>query len=108
GAPGKSRERCDSMRSVGVVVGDDVAACRKAIKARLALYVGGMGARERNFYNQLACRYGYEGEAKVVQDLYLAGRKAEAEAAVPHAPVDDGALCGPRQRIRDRLPPRTS
>ncbi len=107
-APGKSRERFDIMPSVGVVVGEDVAECRKAIKARLALYVGGMGARERNFYNQLACRYGYEGEAKVVQDLYLAGRKAEAEAAVPDALVDDVALCGPRERIRERLTQWTS
>jgi len=103
GAPGKSRERFDIMPSVGVVVGDDVVACRTAIKARLALYVGGMGARERNFYNQLACRYGYEAAAKTIQDLYLAGRKAEAEAAVPDALVDDVALCGPRERIRERL-----
>ncbi len=102
-APGKSRERFDIMPSVGVVVGDDVVACRKPIKARLALYVGGMGARERNFYNQLAGRYGYEAEAKTIQDLYLAGRKAEAEAAVPDALVDDVALCGPRERIRERL-----
>jgi len=107
-APGKSRERFDIMPSVGVVVGDDVGACRKAIKARLALYVGGMGARGRNFYNQLACRYGYEDEAKVIQDRYLAGRKAEAEAAVPDALVDDVALCGPRERIRERLTQWTS
>ena len=102
-APGKSRERFDIMPSVGVVVGDDVAACRQPIKARLALYVGGMGARERNFYNQLACRYGYEEAAKTIQDLYLAGRKADAEAAVPDRLVDDVALCGPRERIRERL-----
>jgi F420-dependent oxidoreductase-like protein len=102
-APGKSRERFEIMPSVGVVVGDDVAACRAPMKARLALYVGGMGARERNFYNQLTCRYGYEEAAKTIQDLYLAGRKAEAEAAVPDALVDDVALCGPRERIRERL-----
>jgi F420-dependent oxidoreductase-like protein len=102
-APGTSRERFDIMPSVGVVVGDDVAACRKPIKARVALYVGGMGARDRNFYNQLTCRYGYEEAAKTIQDLYLAGRKAEAEAAVPDALVDDVALCGPRERIRERL-----
>jgi F420-dependent oxidoreductase-like protein len=102
-APGKARERFDLMPSVGVIVGDDVAACRAPIKARLALYVGGMGAREQNFYNQLACRYGYEAAARTIQDLYLAGRKAEAEAAVPDALVDDVALCGPRERIRERL-----
>jgi hypothetical protein len=69
----------------------------------LALYVGGMGARGRNFYNDLARRYGYEEAAQRVQDLYLAGRKAEAEAAVPDALADEVALCGPRERIRERL-----
>src|SRR5207249_2247018 len=91
------------MPMVGFVVGDDVAACRATVKARVALYVGGMGARGRNFYNDIACRYGYEAAAKTVQDLYLAGRKAEAEAAVPDALVDEVALCGPRERIRERL-----
>jgi len=85
------------------VVGDDVAACRAGVKARLALYVGGMGARGRNFYNDIACRYGYEDAAKRIQDLYLVGRKADAEAAVPDALVDEVALCGPRERIRDLL-----
>jgi len=91
----------DVMPMVPVVVGDDVAACRAGVKARLALYVGGMGARGRNFYNDIACRYGYEEAAKKVQDLYLAGRKADAEAAVPDALVDEVALCGPRERIRE-------
>src|SRR5262245_17109608 len=93
----------DVMPSVGVVVGDRVEECRAPIKARLALYVGGMGARNKNFYNELACRYGYEAAAKTLQDLYLSGRKAEAEAAVPDALVDEVALCGPRERIRERL-----
>jgi F420-dependent oxidoreductase-like protein len=93
----------DVMPMVPVVVGDDVAACRAGVKARLALYVGGMGARGRNFYNDIACRYGYEDAAKTIQDLYLAGRKADAEAAVPDALVDEVALCGPRERIRDLL-----
>jgi F420-dependent oxidoreductase-like protein len=93
----------DIAPSVSVVVGDDVAACRNRIKPKLALYIGGMGAREKNFYNELACRYGYEAEARRIQDLYLAGRKAEAEAAVPDALVDEVALCGPRERIRERL-----
>jgi alkanesulfonate monooxygenase SsuD/methylene tetrahydromethanopterin reductase-like flavin-dependent oxidoreductase (luciferase family) len=69
----------------------------------LALYIGGMGAKGRNFYNDLACRYGYEREAAVIQDLYLAGRKEEAVAAVPDALVDEVALVGPREAIRDRL-----
>jgi F420-dependent oxidoreductase-like protein len=93
----------DIMPMVAVVVGDDIAACRAKVKARLALYVGGMGARGRNFYNDIARRYGYEEAATTVQDLYLAGRKAEAEAAVPDALVDEVALCGPRERIRELL-----
>ncbi len=93
----------DIMPMVPVVVGDDVAACRHPVKAKLALYVGGMGARGRNFYNDVARRYGYEEAARTIQDLYLEGRKAEAEAAVPDALVDEVALCGPRERIRERL-----
>jgi F420-dependent oxidoreductase-like protein len=98
----------DVMPMVPVVVGDDLAACRQPVKAKLALYVGGMGARGRNFYNDIARRYGYEAAAKTLQDLYLAGRKAEAEAAVPDALVDEVALCGPRERIRERLAEWTS
>jgi hypothetical protein len=73
------------------------------VKPRLALYVGGMGARGRNFYNDIARRYGYEDAARQIQDCYLGGRKDEATAAVPDALVDEVALCGPRERIRDRL-----
>ena len=102
-ARGAAPARFDIMPSVGVVVGDDLNACRVRVKARLALYVGGMGARRKNFYNELVQRYGYEGPARTIQDLYLSGRKAEAEAAVPDALVDDVALCGPRERIRERL-----
>jgi F420-dependent oxidoreductase-like protein len=105
---GTSGAGFDVMPMVAVVVGDDVAACRRPVKAKLALYVGGMGARGRNFYNDLVRRYGYEAAAKAIQDLYLAGRKAEAEAAVPDALVDEVALCGPRERIRERLPDWTS
>ncbi len=105
---GRSGGGFDVMPMVAVVVGDDVAACRQPVKAKLALYVGGMGARGRNFYNDLARRYGYEAAAKTIQDLYLAGRKAEAEAAVPDAFVDEVALCGPRERIRERLAEWTS
>jgi len=95
--------RFDVMPMVAVVVGDDVAACRAAVKPRLALYVGGMGARGRNFYNDIARRYGYEEAAQKIQDAYLAGRKDEATAAVPDALVDEVALCGPRERIREQL-----
>jgi len=88
---------------VSVVVGPEVAACRAVVKPRVALYVGGMGARGRNFYNDIARRYGYEDAAKTIQDLYLSGKKAEAEAAVPDALVDEVALCGPKERIREQL-----
>jgi F420-dependent oxidoreductase-like protein len=100
---GRAPERFDIMPMVSVVVGPDVAACRALVKPRVALYVGGMGARGRNFYNDIARRYGYEDAAKTIQDLYLAGKKAEAEAAVPDALVDEVALCGPKERIRDAL-----
>jgi F420-dependent oxidoreductase-like protein len=102
GVPEK-RERFDVAPMAPVVVGRDVDACRAQVKPRLALYVGGMGARGRNFYFDLACRYGYEAEAARIQDLYLAGRRPEAEAAVPDALVDEIALCGPPERIRERL-----
>jgi F420-dependent oxidoreductase-like protein len=102
-APHRNRAAFDIMPGVAVKVGDDVRACRAAMKPRLALYVGGMGARGRNFYNEIARRYGYEDAAKRIQDLYLGGKKAEAEAAVPDALVDEVTLCGPRERIRERL-----
>jgi F420-dependent oxidoreductase-like protein len=103
-APGLApRERFDIAPAVPIVCGPDVVACRAHVKPRLALYIGGMGAAGRNFYNDLACRYGYEGDARRIQALYLAGKKDEAIAAVPDALVDEVALCGPRERIRDRL-----
>jgi F420-dependent oxidoreductase-like protein len=103
-APGLApRERFDIAPTVPVVCGPDVAACRAHVKPRLALYIGGMGAAGRNFYNDLASRYGYDADARRIQALYLAGKKDEAIAAVPDALVDEVALCGPRARIRDRL-----
>jgi alkanesulfonate monooxygenase SsuD/methylene tetrahydromethanopterin reductase-like flavin-dependent oxidoreductase (luciferase family) len=69
----------------------------------LALYIGGMGARGKNFYNELACRYGYEAAAKKIQDLYLDGKKGEAIAAVPDELADEISLCGSKERIRDRV-----
>jgi len=89
--------------AVQIVVGDDVQACRDVVKESLALYVGGMGAPGTNFYNALACRYGYEREAATVQELYLGGKKREAVAAVPDALADEVALVGPRGRIAARL-----
>ena len=69
----------------------------------LALYVGGMGSRKQNFYNQLVQRYGFEDAARTVQDLYLEGHKDEAAAALPAELIDAVSLVGPRDVVRDRL-----
>jgi F420-dependent oxidoreductase-like protein len=100
---GKTLDDFDIAPTVSVVLGDDVNACRNQVKPNLALYIGGMGARGKNFYNDLACRYGYEDAAKRIQDFYLSGKKNEAIAAVPDELVDEVALCGPRERIKDQL-----
>jgi len=102
-AGGKGLKDFDVAAGPMVIVGDDVQACLGFVKPMLALYVGGMGARGKNFYNDLVCRYGYEAAAKSIQDLYLSGKKEEAAAAVPDALVDEVALCGPKERIRERL-----
>ena len=100
---GRQRTAFDVAPFVPVVLDDDVQNCRDLVKPALALYVGGMGAKGRNFYNTLVQRYGYEAEAAKVQTLYLEGRKGEAAGAVPDALVDDVALVGPKERIADRL-----
>jgi F420-dependent oxidoreductase-like protein len=97
------RDGFDIAPSVNVVVSDDVAAARDALKPLLALYIGGMGARGANFYNALVRRYGYEDEAARIQELYLGGKQRDAIAAVPDALVDEVALIGPRERIAERL-----
>ena len=98
---GKSLAQFDVAPFVTVVMGEDVAQCRLPVKAMLALYIGGMGARDKNFYNEYAIKLGYEAAAKQIQDLYLDGKKNEAMAAVPDQLVDDIALVGPEARIRD-------
>jgi F420-dependent oxidoreductase-like protein len=100
---GKSLADFDLAPYVRVAIGDDLAACRDAIRPNLALYIGGMGARSKNFYNDLAKRMGYEAAAGTIQDHYLAGRRKEAEAAVPDALIDETSLIGPKEYIRDRL-----
>ncbi len=100
---GKGLKTFDVAAGPMVIVGDDVQACLGFVKPMLALYVGGMGARGKNFYNDLACRYGFEAEAKKIQDLYLDGKKDEATAAVPDQLADEVSLVGPKERIRDRL-----
>ena len=86
-----------------VIMGDDIEKCRMPVKNNMALYIGGMGARDKNFYNDYAKRLGYEEAAVKIQNLFLDGKKAEAAAAVPDALVDEVALVGPEDRIRDRL-----
>jgi F420-dependent oxidoreductase-like protein len=88
---------------VSVAISDDIQKARMPVKAHLALYIGGMGARGKNFYNDYAKRLGYEEAAERIQDLYLAGKKNEAVAAVPDALVDDVHLVGPREHIKERL-----
>jgi F420-dependent oxidoreductase-like protein len=100
---GRDPEGFDVAAFVPVVVDDDTAAARDLVKPQLALYVGGMGARGRNFYTSLVSRYGYETEAERIQALYLEGRRSEAAATVPDALVDEVALVGPKQRIAERL-----
>ncbi|MBI3770318.1 MAG: LLM class F420-dependent oxidoreductase [Deltaproteobacteria bacterium] len=102
---GKSLATFDIAPAVTVILGDDVQACLNFVKPFLALYIGGMGARGKNFYNDLACRYGFEEAARTIQDLYLAGKKNEAAAAVPDQLADEISLVGPAARIRDRLAP---
>ena len=100
---GKDLKSFDIAPTISVLIGDDLETLRGFVKPMAALYIGGMGARGKNFYNDLACRYGFEAEAKEIQDLYLDGKKAEATAAVPDDLVDENALIGPRERIVDRL-----
>jgi len=100
---GKGWEQFDISATAPVVVGDSVEACRNQVKPLIALYIGGMGARAQNFYYNLACRYGYEAAANQIQDAFLAGNKGMAMALVPDALVDEVALCGPKERIAERL-----
>jgi F420-dependent oxidoreductase-like protein len=82
--------------------GDEVTRVRELARSMVALYVGGMGAKGKNFYNELACRYGYEAEAAAIQDLYLSGKKKEAEALVPHELLELTTLCGPEGYVKER------
>ena len=100
---GKSFADFDIAPAVNVLVTEDRAAARDAMRPYLALYVGGMGSRERNFYNELVRRYGFEDAAREVQDLYLEGRKEEAAAALPGELIDAVSLCGPPGAVRERL-----
>jgi F420-dependent oxidoreductase-like protein len=102
-AGGKSLADFDVAPFVRVAMGSDLAACRDRIRPEMALYIGGMGARSKNFYNDLVKRMGYEEAAGKIQDAFLAGRRQEAAAAVPDGLIDETALVGPPERIKDRL-----
>ncbi|MGI9641884.1 MAG: LLM class F420-dependent oxidoreductase [Acidimicrobiia bacterium] len=95
--------RFDIAPSVTALVTDDIEAARLQMKPQIALYIGGMGAKGRNFYNDLARRYGFEQEAETIQDLYLSGKKMEATMAVPDELVDEVCLVGPRDMLKDRI-----
>jgi alkanesulfonate monooxygenase SsuD/methylene tetrahydromethanopterin reductase-like flavin-dependent oxidoreductase (luciferase family) len=100
---GKSMASFDFAPFVRMAMGPDLQACRDRMKQHFALYVGGMGARSKNFYNDYTRRLGYEEAAAEVQDLYLAGRKQEAAAAIPDRYIDECCLVGPPEHIRDQL-----
>jgi F420-dependent oxidoreductase-like protein len=100
---GRSLDSFQIAPMVNTYVSDDVELARNLMRPVLALYIGGMGSRKQNFYNQLVQRYGFEDAAREVQDLYLDGRKEEAGAAIPAELIDLVSLCGPRDAVRDRI-----
>nr|WP_174257832.1 LLM class F420-dependent oxidoreductase [Phytoactinopolyspora alkaliphila] len=102
-AAGRSLDGFDVVPTVPVVIGDDVAACADQVRSYAALYLGGMGSREKNFYNQLAVRMGFEAGAAKVQELFLDRQHRAAAAAVPHDFIDQTSLIGSQDRISDRL-----
>jgi F420-dependent oxidoreductase-like protein len=102
-AAGRSMDGFDVAPTVPLVVGDDWKACADAVRGYAALYLGGMGSREKNFYNQLACRMGFEAEAAEVQEKYLARDQAGAMAAVPLEFLDATSLLGPEERIAEKM-----
>jgi len=100
---GKGYEGFDIAPTVSVVINDNLDVCYNALRPMLALYIGGMGARNKNFYADLAARYGYESEAAEIQDLYLAGKRGEAMVKIPGDLIDQVSLVGSRERVKDRL-----
>jgi F420-dependent oxidoreductase-like protein len=101
-AADKTLKQFDVAPFVTVVVGDDVKACMAPIRNSMALYIGGMGAKEKNFYKDYASRLGFAEAARDIQEHFLAGRRQEAAASVPDALIDACHLVGPPDRIRDR------
>src|SRR5437764_6472534 len=100
---GKTLDGFDIAPTVNVMVTDDLETARNVMRPFIALYVGGMGSREKNFYNEVVQRYGFEKAAREVQDLYLEGKRDEAMAAIPDELIDTVSLAGPKDFVRDRL-----
>ncbi|MEO6859617.1 MAG: LLM class F420-dependent oxidoreductase [Solirubrobacteraceae bacterium] len=100
---GRTLDEFDIAPTVQAYISDDREMARNLMRPILALYIGGMGSRKQNFYNQLVQRYGFETAASEIQDLYLEGKKAEAGQAIPDALIDSTCLCGPRDFVRERL-----
>ena len=100
---GRSLDGFDIAPQVNVCITDDLESARNLMRPFIALYVGGMGSREKNFYNQLVQRYGFEDEARDVQDLYLDGKREEAMARLSDELIDTVSLCGPPEHVRERL-----
>lgn len=100
---GRSLEGFDIAPTVNVFITDDLKAARDAMRPFIALYVGGMGSRKQNFYNNLVQRYGFEQAAAKIQDLYLEGKREEAMAEIPDELIDMVSLCGPKEHVRERL-----
>jgi F420-dependent oxidoreductase-like protein len=100
---GKGHADFDIAPTVSVVINDNLDICYNMLRPMLALYIGGMGAKNRNFYANLAARYGYESEALEIQDLYLDGKRGEAMMKIPPALIDQISLVGPKERVKERL-----
>ncbi len=100
---GKTVESFDIAPMTPVVIDDSLDACYNALRPMMALYIGGMGARDKNFYNDLAARYGYEAAAREIQEHYLSGQRFDAMSKVPGELIDEVALVGPKARVRERL-----
>jgi F420-dependent oxidoreductase-like protein len=100
---GRTVDELDITPQVSLAIYDDVEHARNFMRPYLALYIGGMGSREKNFYTKLVTRYGYGDAAREVQDLYLSGKQAEAMAAIPSELIDQISLCGPRDVVKERL-----
>jgi alkanesulfonate monooxygenase SsuD/methylene tetrahydromethanopterin reductase-like flavin-dependent oxidoreductase (luciferase family) len=99
----KSQSDFEVLAFAPTVIGDDIDVCADHFRPYLALYIGGMGAKDMNFHFDVFARMGFEGEAKKIQSLYLDGKKDEAAAAIPRSMVEAIALIGPKEKVRDDL-----